>query len=177
MSVAMKTAMASMFLLAASASAVQAAGAGTGQITFQGEILDSACSISPGSIDQTVSLGQVAKSQLATGGMAPPQAFEIELTGCSLTGLTDKTVTAKFTGAESAAVPGALGIVGTAKGAGIMLVDGTGTAVTLGSSTKVQTIQAGDNTMLFGAYLKGQATGAITPGEFTSVTNFALEYK
>lgn len=86
-------------------------------------------------------------------------------------------MTAKFTGAESAAVPGALGIVGTAKGAGIMLVDGTGTAVTLGSSTKVQTIQAGDNTMLFGAYLKGQATGAITPGEFTSVTNFALEYK
>jgi len=176
MRVAMKAAMASMVLLAVSASGVNA-GVGSGQITFQGEILDSACSINPGSSDQTVSLGQVAKSQLETGGMAPPQSFQIELSGCSLTGLTDKTVTAKFTGAESAAVPGALGIVGTAKGAGIMLVDGTGTAVTLGSSTKVQTIQAGDNTMLFGAYLKGQATGAITPGEFTSVTNFALEYK
>ena len=79
MSVAMKTAMASMFLLAASASAVQAAGAGTGQITFQGEILDSACSISPGSIDQTVSLGQVAKSQLATGAWPLLKASRLSL--------------------------------------------------------------------------------------------------
>lgn len=78
MRVAMKTAMASMVLLAVSASGVNA-GVGSGQITFQGEILDSACSINPGSSDQTVSLGQVAKSQLATGAWPLLKASRLSL--------------------------------------------------------------------------------------------------
>ena len=51
MGFSMKTAMASMVLLAVSASAV------AGQINFEGEILDSACSLGASSVDQTISLG------------------------------------------------------------------------------------------------------------------------
>lgn len=97
--------------------------------------------------------------------------------GCNVTSLTDKTVTTTFTGAESADVPGALGIVGTAKGAGVMMVDGSGTAVVLGTATKPQLLQDGNNQLSFGAFLKGQATGDITPGEFSAVTNFSLAYQ
>lgn len=177
MSIELKAVMASMVLLAASISAAHAAGAGSGTISFEGEILEAACSIKPGNSDQTISLGEIAKSQLATGGLSHPETFRIELTGCSTSALTDKTVSATFTGAASADVTGALGITGTAKGAGIMLLDGSGTAVPLGSSTKVQTLQNGDNTLGFAAYLQGKATGDITPGNFSAVTNFALNYK
>lgn len=39
---------------------------GQGKITFTGSIIDAACSISPETSDQEVSLGQIAASQLAT---------------------------------------------------------------------------------------------------------------
>ncbi len=166
----------SFMLLAASVSGVHAAGAGSGTIAFEGEILEAACSIKPGDSDQTIQLGEIAKSQLALGGSSRSKEISIELTGCSITGLADKTVSATFTGAASADVSGALGIAGDAKGAGIMLVDGSGTAITLGAPTQVQLLQAGDNTLVFNAYLKGKATGDITPGRFAAVTNFSLAY-
>lgn len=77
----LKTAMASIALLAVSVSSAQAAGTGT--ITFDGEILEAACSIEPGSVDQTIPLGQVASAQLATGGITNPVFFNIQLTGCT----------------------------------------------------------------------------------------------
>ena len=177
MNIAIKTALASMVFLAGSASVVHAAGAGQGTVTFKGAIIEAACSIDPESVDQTIGLGQVAKSALTGGGTATPQDFYIKLVGCNVTSLTDKTVTTTFTGAESADVPGALGIVGTAKGAGVMMVDGRGTAVVLGTATKPQLLQDGNNQLSFGAFLKGQATGDITPGEFSAVTNFSLAYQ
>lgn len=177
MNVAIKSALASMVLLASSASVVHAAGAGAGTVTFNGSIIEAACSIDPDSVDQTVGLGQVAKSQLADGGTAAPEEFYIKLTGCDVASLTDKTVTTTFTGAGSAQVPGALGIVGTARGAGIMMVDGSGTPVVLGAATQPQLLQDGSNSLAFGAFLKGQATGDITPGDFTAVTNFSLAYQ
>ena len=176
MRVAMKAAMASMVLLAVSASGVQAAAGGGGQITFEGEILEAACSIKPESLDQTVSLGQVAKSQLTSGGITASKFFQIELTGCTTTTTATNTVSATFTGGASTDVTGALGLTGTAAGAGIKLVDGSGSTVTLGTKTKVQTLMVGDNTLLFGAYVQGKATGDITPGTFQSVTNFSLDY-
>ena len=58
-----KSALASMVLLACSASVASAAGAGSGTVTFSGEILESACSITPESVDQPVPLGSVSKYQ------------------------------------------------------------------------------------------------------------------
>lgn len=177
MKFAIKTTLASFVLLASSGSVVYAASAGGGTVSFEGAIIEAACSIDPESVDQTVGLGQVAKSQLETGGSSSPEAFKIKLKGCDVASLTDKTVTSTFTGAESAAVPGALGIVGDAHGAGIMMVDGSGASIVLGTATKPQLLQDGNNELIFGAYLKGAATGDITPGEFTAVTNFSLAYQ
>lgn len=175
MTFAMKSALASMLLLASSASVVHAAGAGSGTVTFEGAIIEAACSIAPDSVDQTVGLGQVAKSKLEAGGVGDPEPFYIKLVGCDTSTL--QSVTSTFTGAQSAAVPGALGIVGTASGAGIMMRDGSGTQIVLGTPTQPQDLQDGDNTLAFGAYLQGQATGDITPGIFTAVTNFSLAYQ
>lgn len=173
-----KSALASMVLLACSASVASAAGAGSGTVTFSGEILESACSITPESVDQPVPLGSVSKSQLNNGGIGTKQYFNIELTGCSLTGLTDNTVKATFTGTGATAVPGALALNGIA-GAGILLTEFDGTAITLGTATRPKGITAGSNTLTFGAQLKGQTstTTTVGTGTFTAVTNFALAYQ
>lgn len=176
MKYAIKTALASMVLLAGSASVVNAAGAGAGTVTFKGSIIEAACSIKPESVDQTVALGQVAKSQLEEGGTGSPEPFYIKLVGCDTSTL--KTVTTTFTGAESADVPGALGIVGTAGGAGIMMKDGAGTPIKLGTPTVAQRLQDGENTLSYGAYLQGSAdAGKVVVGEFSAVTNFSLAYQ
>ncbi|WP_095109982.1 fimbrial protein [Pseudomonas sp. Irchel 3E20] len=168
-----KTALLSVGLLMGSVTAAQAA---DGTVTFLGSVHSGACSIKPESVDQSVHLGSIAKHQLMAGGKSTPRSVFIELEGCDLTGLTDKTVTTTFTGAPSAAVPGALGTVGGAGGVGIMMTHGD-KLVELGVPTTPQLITAGNNTLEFGAYVQGAATAPIIPGDFSAVANFTLAYQ
>ncbi|WP_043274372.1 fimbrial protein [Pseudomonas sp. CHM02] len=169
----MKTVLLSVGLLVGSASVAQAA---DGTITFLGSVHSGACSIKPDSVDQSVHLGAIAKHQLQSGGKSEARRVLIELEGCDLTGLTDNTVTTTFTGAPSTVVPGAIGTVGSAGGVGIMMTHGS-KPIELGVPTTPQAIVAGDNTLEFGAYVQGQLTGDIGPGDFSAVTNFTLAYQ
>ena len=173
MNTKMKTALLSLGLLMGSASVAQAA---DGTVTFTGSVHSGACSIKPDSVDQTIPLGAIAKHQLQAGGKSEPRRLLIELEGCDLAGLTDNTVTTTFTGAPSSVVPGALGTVGSAGNVGIMMTHGS-KPVELGVATTPQVIAAGDNTLEFGAYVQGAATGDIVPGDFSAVTNFTLAYQ
>ena len=47
----------------------------------------------------------------------------------------------------------------------------------MGTPTSPRGLIDGANTLSFNAYLKGQATGDITVGEFSVVTNFSLAYQ
>lgn len=178
MNVLFKSALASMVFLVSSASVVNAAGAGSGTVTFSGEIIEAACSLTPESVALTVPMGSVSKSELSGGGFGIKEYFDLELTGCSLSGLTSNTVKATFTGTASSAVTGALALNGV-DGAGILLTEFDGTAITLGTATSAKAITAGNNTLTFGAQLKGQptASGNVGTGSFTAVTNFALAYQ
>ncbi|PKH26023.1 fimbrial protein [Pseudomonas fluorescens] len=169
----MKTVLLSVGLLAGSMSMAHAA---DGTVTFIGSVHSGACSIKPDSVDQTVRLGAIAKHQLQAGGKSEARTVKIELEGCDLTGLTDNTVTTTFTGAPSSVVPGAIGTVGGAGNLGIMMTHG-GDLVKLGVPTAPQVISVGDNTLEFGAYVQGAATGDIIPGDFSAVTNFTLAYQ
>ncbi|CNE29644.1 fimbrial protein [Yersinia mollaretii] len=158
------------------ASVANAADQGQGTVTFNGSIIDAPCSIAAGSDSQTVEMGQVSNVALQNGGKSKARDFDIKLENCDTTTL--KTVTTTFSGGESAAVPGLLGIVGLAEGAGIAIVDGTGTPVKLGTATAEQTLITGNNTLAFSAYLQGStASDAIKPGNFSSVANFMLAYQ
>ncbi|AKP34395.1 fimbrial protein [Yersinia aleksiciae] len=158
------------------ASVANAADQGQGTVTFNGSIIDAPCSIAAGSDSQTVEMGQISNVALQNGGRSSSHDFDIKLENCDTTTL--KTVTTTFSGAESAAVPGLLGIVGLAQGAGIAIVDGSGSVVTLGDATAEQTLITGNNTLAFSAYLQGStASDAIKPGSFSSVANFMLAYQ
>ncbi|MDM3379292.1 fimbrial protein [Citrobacter sp. Cb003] len=159
-----------------SAFGVQAADQGSGEVRFRGSIIDAPCSIHPDSEDQDVYLGQVASSQLLNEGTSTPRPFNIKLEKCDVTTMSEVTVEFGGTTVTSGAKE-LLGITGTGAGAGIVITDGTGTPVKMATPTKAHTLIAGDNTLLFSAYLQGLNGVTPTTGEFQSVTNFTLSYQ
>ncbi|MGK3128307.1 fimbrial protein [Pantoea sp. C8B4] len=163
------------------ASSVYAAG-GTGKVTFTGSIIDAPCSIAPGSLDQTVSLGAISNVALAANantGSSSPKPFHIELEDCVITtpGTKDK-VSVTFTGTASPHDAESLALVGgDASGASIVLTAGDGSKVKLNTATTGQTVINGKNTLAFAASVKGGgALATIVPGTFQVPTNFVLNY-
>jgi type 1 fimbria pilin len=151
---------------------------GHGKVTFTGAIIDAPCSISPDSVDQTVELGQISNVALKDGGKSTPRNFSIDLENCVFSGEDAKNkVSATFTGMESAANNGLLGITGTASGASVAITDGSGALIKLGQATKDQALQNGNNTLSFAAYMQGDgASATIVEGDFQSVADFTLAY-
>lgn len=164
-------------------SMVQAADQGHGKVTFTGSIIDSPCSITPEAVDQTVDLGQISNVALKGGGKSTPRNFSIDLENCTFAAddkgnPTKNKVSVTFTGMESSANKGQLGITGTAKGASVAITDGDGKVVELGKENVPYALQAGSNKLTFAAYVQGDAAekAVITEGEFQSVADFTLAY-
>ncbi|CAI1595574.1 fimbrial protein [Serratia quinivorans] len=176
-----KIMMAAVLAFGAASVAQAADDHGHGTVTFTGSIIDAPCSIDPTSIDQTVDLGAVSNVALTDGGRSKPQNFDIKLVNCSVE--TGKTVTTTFNGPKGG-IDGSLGMTGTAKGASIMMTDGSSNVIELGKATTAQALTNGNNTLLFSAYLQGNPDGGTTPetknvivpGDFKSVSNFTLAY-
>jgi len=159
-------------------SLAHAADQGHGRVTFTGSIIDAPCSIAPESIDQTVELGQISNASLKDGGQSAAKSFEIKLDHCSFgTPAAKNKVQLTFTGMESAAGNGLLGITGNAKGASVAITQADGQVIELGKPTKEQALQDGNNTLTFAAYMQGDgASATITEGDFQAVTDFTLAY-
>lgn len=159
-------------------SMANAADQGHGKVTFTGSIIDAPCSISPETSDQTVELGQISNVALKGGGKSTPRNFDIQLENCSFGEPAAKNkVAVTFTGMESAADNGLLGITGTAKGASVAITQADGEVIKLGKPSKQQTLQDGNNTLSFAAYMQGDgASATITEGDFQSVADFTLAY-
>ncbi|HHR6038863.1 TPA: fimbrial protein [Providencia alcalifaciens] len=159
-------------------SLAHAADQGHGKVTFTGSIIDAPCSIAPESIDQTIELGQVSNAALKDGGQSTPKNFDIKLENCSFgTPAAKNKVQVTFTGMESVAGNGLLGITGNAKGASVAITQGDGKVIELGKPTKEQGLQDGNNTLSFAAYMQGDGESAvITEGDFQAVTDFTLAY-
>ena len=163
-----------MVLVSGAQAAYQDQGHGT--IHFTGSIIDAPCSIDPSSVDQTVPMGQVSNVALKNGGKSEPVDFNIKLTQCDTTTLSGVTVV--FSGSPSTGNPDLLGITGSASGASIALIDGSGAPIKLGEATAARPIVDGSNELDFAAFLQGDgASAAVVPGSFTSVANFTLSYE
>ncbi|HID9895597.1 TPA: fimbrial protein [Serratia marcescens] len=153
----------------------QAADQGQGKVTFKGSIIDAPCSISSKTANQEVDLGSISNVALKNSGKSTAVDFSIDLEQCDFP--TSKTVKATFTGASSPVNTSLLGITGTASGAGVVITYG-GKPVKLGQATTAQTLNPGNNTLHFAAYLQGEgASAAIVPGNFTAVADFTLAYQ
>ena len=157
-----------------------AGGAGSGKVTFNGEIINAPCSVAPESVDQVVEMGQITTKELANGGESNSKPFSIKLLNCEISDAED-AVKVTFSGAKDP-VDSSLLVIGggQAAGAGIKMTAPGGAPIVLGTPTSAFTLVNGDNELPFSAVLKGYAsqdTNPLTAGAFTAVTNFTLSYE
>ncbi|MGC1027642.1 fimbrial protein [Pantoea agglomerans] len=170
--------------MALASGSVFAAEQGHGTVNFKGEIIEAPCSITADTVEQTVDLGQVSSSALKAGGKSSPKAFSIKLEDCDVTALTNKTVTATFTGkgASFDTSSSLLALAGSAAGAGIAITDDNSSVIKLGTASTAYTFTdaSTEAELRYSAYLQGAADNTATPivaGEFTSVANYTLAYQ
>lgn len=184
----MKKSILAMTLLGLFSSAAMAQ---TGNVHFEGTIVDAPCSISSETADQTVDLGQISNTALVAGGTSPEKAFSIKLEECNWLPVAEgevaplRKVSVTFNGTENAEIDGILQVSGFgddfqyANNVGIEILQ-AGQAVTLGTSLDAADIVSGDNTLAFGARVHGAADATVDTiplGNFEGLANFALSYE
>lgn len=165
-------------LLAGSAFA-SVAQAADGTINFTGTIIDTACTVTPATANQTVALGTVNKSAFGgSGSSASPTKFSIVLTSCPV---SVTTATVKFDGPTNAvnssllAITPAAGSEATNVGVGIYEQDAT-TLIPVASASASKTLSSTTNTTFnFIAKYVATATG-VTAGPANAVSDFTVSY-
>jgi type 1 fimbria pilin len=150
----------------------------TGVVKFEGTVVESPCFISLDTAEQTVSLGDVAKSQLDTAGQtSSPKPFQIKLQKC------DASDGKKFTIAFNASTDGTdgseLSVAEADRGVAIGIRDKVGGEVDFkGTASEAIEMIDDENILEFTAYAKKASDAdSVTPGAFTAQTNFQIDYK
>ena len=137
-----------------------------GTVHFKGEVVNAACAVDAGSVDQTVQLGQVRTASLAQeGATSSAVGFNIQLNDCD-TNVASKAAVAFLGTAIDAGHTNVLALqssaAGSATNVGVQILDRTGAALTLDGATfsSETTLNNGTNTIPFQA--RYFATGAAT---------------
>ncbi|EIH7532120.1 type 1 fimbrial major subunit FimA [Escherichia coli] len=146
-----------------------------GTVHFKGEVVNAACAVDAGSVDQTVQLGQVRTASLKqAGATSSAVGFNIQLNDCDTTvaflgTAIDATHTDVLALQSSAA--------GSATNVGVQILDRTGAALALDGATfsSETTLNNGTNTIPFQA--RYFATGAATPGAANADATFKVQYQ
>ncbi|KAA0512258.1 MULTISPECIES: fimbrial protein [Enterobacter] len=152
---------------------------GHGKITFLGSVIDAPCSIDAKSLDQTIQLGAISKNQLADGGKSTPVSFDIQLHDCDSATANKASITFNgIAGAKTDGLDSAFAVTGQASGVGVGITDMGGKVIKPGTKSSLSAMSDGDNELQFLAYVQGStASGAVIPGNFTSIANFMMTYE
>ena len=152
-----------------------------GTVHFKGEVVNAACAVDAGSVDQTVQLGQVRTASLAQeGATSSAVGFNIQLNDCDTT-VADKAAIAFLGTAIDGNHPNVLALqssaAGSATNVGVQILDRTGNALTLDGATfsAQTTLNNGTNTIPFQA--RYYAIGEATPGAANADATFKVQYQ
>ncbi|TBL73786.1 type 1 fimbrial protein [Obesumbacterium proteus] len=152
---------------------------GQGKVNFRGQIVDAPCTIKNDSTNQIVEMGAITMSTLEAGRSALIP-FELHLESCELkTDGSAYKASIIFDGVRAVSGQDDLLLLnGSAKGAGLGIIDKNGDDLKLGQEADLGDMLKGDNTLNFTAYLQktGGSAATITPGSYTSVANFTMTY-
>ncbi|QLU99814.1 fimbrial protein [Escherichia marmotae] len=153
-----------------------------GKIDFTGNIIEAGCTVdSTLTTPQTVKLGDVAKTAFnGAGTTAANTRFILALSNCP-DALKSKAVVVKYDGTPDSTNGDYLqltgyGTAGVAKGVAIRLLNASGTALPLATSSEAKNISAtGDAKLTF--FARYIATDAVvSAGTANSTVNFTLAY-
>ncbi|HBQ4536530.1 TPA: type 1 fimbrial major subunit FimA [Escherichia coli] len=152
-----------------------------GTVHFKGEVVNAACAVDAGSVDQTVQLGQVRTASLKqTGATSSAVGFNIQLNDCD-TSVATKAAVAFLGTAIDSAHPKVLALhssaAGSATNVGVQILDRTGNELTLDGATfsAQTTLNNGTNTIPFQA--RYYAIGEATPGAANADATFKVQYQ
>ena len=149
-----------------------------GKVTINGEITAGACAISSDDANKIVTLDTVPTHKFTAGNEVAnaKKQFDLTLVDCD-TSAAD-TVTVTFTGMGVDGIPGILANTagaGSAQNIAIQLYDETGSALDLGTASRVYTL-AQTTPMTFAAdYISTSAD--VTAGRVSAAANFELAYQ
>lgn len=152
-----------------------------GTVHFKGEIVNAACAVDAGSIDQTIQLGQVRSAKLsASGKTSSPVGFNIQLDDCDTTVATKASVA--FSGnAVDKTNTTVLALQGSAAGGatnvGIQILDQTGTPLALNGTTFSAATGLNDGTNIIPFQARYYATGVATAGTANADATFKVQYE
>lgn len=178
--------LATMTLLAASATSFGVMAENTGTVNFIGTVVTSPCNIAQSSLKQTIDFGQLSRRGLENGRNAEVD-FNIELTGCDFSDYTKdaagtpavvKSMELVFTGQNYADAGNTLlsTSAGNANNVGIG-IDGFEFGKAKDIFSRIIN-KKGNNTLTFKALAKAIDTNKdVAEGKFSAVTNFRITYQ
>ncbi|HBC5673659.1 TPA: fimbrial protein [Citrobacter koseri] len=146
-----------------------------GTVEFTGQIVAPTCSVSPGSLGQTVDLGLVSAEIFNNGGKSTAKDFSIELVNCNIDTathasvlfsgetLTDETIL-KTSDSDTTKI----GIE--------ILQDGTPIILDGVTPTSEQELVIGENSLRFAARYTAVSPD-FSPGEANATANFIMQYE
>lgn len=149
-------------------------------LSFKGVLVAQACTIRPGDELIPVKFSDISTFSLYQNTRTPGEPFYIHLQDCD-TQIAD-SVTATFSGAENAELPGLLALAtgSIARGIAIGLETVTDQPLPLNLASPEQALNDGDNVIAFKAYVRGEpkaiANESIRKGLFMANSTFTLAY-
>lgn len=152
-----------------------------GTVHFKGEVVNAACAVDAGSVEQTVPLGQVRAKNLAdVGATSSAVGFNIQLNDCDTDVATKASVAFSGTAVDATNTT-VLALQSSAAGGatnvGVQILDSQGTPMTLDGGTfgAKSTLTDGVNIIPFQA--RYYATGTATAGIANADATFKVQYE
>lgn len=153
------------------------AAAHDGTINIDGSIEEPGCTISPDSVNQTISLGNIASSQLSQPGETSlPITFKISFEHCSS---VTKTLALRFNGTSDSTNPDLVAIdsdPGAASGIAIAIKDSTSHLLPINTSTGTYSTPYSYGSLTY--YAQYMATKSnVTAGTANATVTFSMTYE
>lgn len=152
-----------------------------GTVHFKGEVVNAACAVDAGSIDQTVQLGQVRSAKLATAGSTSSAVgFNNQLDDCDTSVATKASVAFSGTSVDTtntSVLALQNSAAGSATNVGVQILDKTGTPLALDGASFSAATTLNDGTNIIPFQARYYATGAATAGTANADATFKVQYE
>ena len=149
---------------------------GDGKVNFTGSITDTTCEVDTDSLNQTVDLGNVSKSSLATAGSTTgAKKFTLVLSSCP------ESVTSAKVRFDGIQVPGDNSLLAltegedTAENVGIQIADANNNVINLFQDSAAYALTTGVNNLDFTAEYYA-ISDSVEAGDANAVADFTIIY-
>lgn len=144
------------------------------EVQFRGTLIEAGCQIAAESESQEVTFPALSPAWFTQHLRSEPQSFNVSLTNCDAEAGT--TIFITFENQPDTRYPDLFSVTGEASGIAIALETAGGEPLKNGEKKTLETVTTEEPVFSFNAFVQRQTTAGITPGNFTSLVNFLVEY-